>query len=273
MPRGACDSHFHAFGPYVSYPLDARRTYTPPPAPLQNYRRVASALGIERSVIVQPSVYGSDNTCMLDALRTLGTSSARGIAMLDKTAGPAELREMHRLGVRGVRYNSVTGEPTAANQLLQTAERIAPLGWHLQLFIDPQTLHDSLPVIRALPVDVVIDHFGQIDPSEGLTGRAFRTLIEFLESGRGWVKLTGYRCSKQRAPYADLTPFVRELLALRPDRLLWGSNWPHPIRYHDMPEDGSLLDALALWAGDDTALAKILVHNPQALYGFDRQYA
>jgi predicted TIM-barrel fold metal-dependent hydrolase len=217
-------------------------------------------------MIVQPSVYGPDNTCMLDALRALGTSSARGIAILDDAA---DLQSMHRLGVRGIRYNSVTGERAGSRRLLQTAERIAPLGWHLQLFITPQDLRDSLPLIRELPVDVVIDHFGQIDPADGLDGHAFRTLIELLDSGKGWVKLTGYRCSRQRAPYADLTPFVRALVAIRPDRLIWGSNWPHPIRYHDMPEDGALLDALALWTGDTDALATILVHNPQRLYGFD----
>jgi predicted TIM-barrel fold metal-dependent hydrolase len=269
LPPGACDSHFHVFGPYARFPLTPARSYTPPEAPLDAYLRMARAIGTTRAVIVQPSVHGSDNRGMLDALAILGRDRARGIAVLDDDADPSLLARLHGQGVRGVRFNSVTGDKEYAGRLQRMAMRIAPLGWHIQLFVDPVELHDNLDVIRALPVDVVIDHLGQIDPAAGLDGTAFRALLAVLDTGKAWVKLTGYRSSHQTAPYADLVPFVRALVATHGDRLVWGSNWPHPIRYHDMPDDAALVDALALWAGDDADLERILVRNPEQLYGFD----
>jgi predicted TIM-barrel fold metal-dependent hydrolase len=268
VPKGACDAHFHVFGPYAGYPLADRRSYTPPEAPLAAYRRMAAILGLDRAVIVQPSVYGDDNRCMLDALAALGTERARGIAVLDGQADPAYLATLHAAGVRGIRYNAVTGDRDFASRLDNAARRVADLGWHIQLFVEPAALRASLPRIRALPVEVVIDHLGQIDPAEGENGRAFDTLRRVLDTGRAWVKLTGYRCSRDTAPYTDLAPYVRVLARDHGARLVWGSNWPHPIRYHDMPEDGALLDALAGWLDDSAALQRVLVRNPERLYGF-----
>jgi predicted TIM-barrel fold metal-dependent hydrolase len=256
------------FGPYARYPLASQRSYTPPEAPLQDYERMADTLGLLRAVIVQPSIYGTDNRCMLDALAALGPQRARGVAVLDDAVTKAQLHSLHEQGVRGVRFNSVTGDPGFKQRLEQSARQAADLGWHIQLFVDPVELGDSLSVIRDVPVDVVIDHMGQIDPAAGMQGHAFRTLLRVLDTGKAWVKLTGYRCSRQTAPYADLAPFVRKLWQAQGDRLLWGSNWPHPIRYHNMPQDGALLDALAAWLDDDAALAAVLVSNPARLYGF-----
>jgi predicted TIM-barrel fold metal-dependent hydrolase len=267
-PAGACDSHFHVFGPYARYPLASQRSYTPPEAALHSYERMADTLNLQRAVIVQPSIYGTDNRCMLDALEALGSQRARAVAVLDDALTKAQLQSLHDRGVRGVRFNSVTGDPGFRLRLEQSARQAADLGWHIQLFINPAELDDCLPVIRDLPVDVVIDHMGQIDPAAGMQGPAFRALMRALDTGRAWVKLTGYRCSHETAPYADLAPFVRRLWQAHGDRLLWGSNWPHPIRYHDMPEDGALLDALAAWLDDDAALAAVLVSNPARLYGF-----
>jgi predicted TIM-barrel fold metal-dependent hydrolase len=280
LPRGACDAHFHVFGPYARYRLAEGRSYTPPPAPLAAYLGMAATLGLTRGVIVQPSVYGADNHCMLDALIAMGTARARGIAVLGgatrgtDVVGPVAmtdrptLQDMDRAGVRGIRFNAVTGDRDFRSRLDDAARLVADLGWHIQLFVDPDALRDCLPRIRALPVDVVIDHLGQIDPEAGLDGHAFDTLRRALDTGRTWVKLTGYRCSRQPAPYADLAPYVRVLARDHGDRLVWGSNWPHPIRYHDMPEDGALVDALAGWLDDEAALHRVLVHNPARLYGF-----
>jgi predicted TIM-barrel fold metal-dependent hydrolase len=280
IPYGACDAHFHVFGPYARYPLADERSYTPPAAPLAAYLGMARAVRMTRAVIVQPSVYGADNRCMLDALTAMGTAHARGIVVLGTDAGSSAgkqqgvttarpaLRELDRVGVRGVRFNAVTGDRDFQGRLDDAARRVADLGWHIQLFVEPEALRASLPRIRALPVDVVIDHLGQIDPAAGPDGRAFDTLRRALDTGRTWVKLTGYRCSRQTAPYADLAPFVRVLAREHGDRLVWGSNWPHPIRYHDMPEDGALVDALASWLDDETMLHRVLVHNPARLYGF-----
>ncbi|ANN79848.1 hypothetical protein BAU07_24465 [Bordetella flabilis] len=280
IPHGACDAHFHVFGPYARYPLADGRSYTPPAAPLAAYLGMAATLGMTRAVIVQPSVYGADNRCMLDALVAMGTTRARGIAVLGTDAGgspgkqrgvtrvPAALKDMDGVGVRGVRFNAITGDKDFQSRLDDAARRVGDLGWHIQLFVEPEALRACLPRIRTLPVDVVIDHLGQIDPAAGPDGLAFDTLRRALDTGRAWVKLTGYRCSRQAAPYADLAPYVRVLAREHGDRLLWGSNWPHPIRYHDMPEDGALVDALASWLDDEATLHRVLVHNPARLYGF-----
>jgi predicted TIM-barrel fold metal-dependent hydrolase len=178
------------------------------------------------------------------------------------------LSAMHAKGVRGTRFNAVTGDKDFQRRLEDTARRIAEFGWHVQLFVGPAELRDCLPRISRLPVDIVIDHLGQIDPAAGPEGAAFDTLRRVLDTGRAWVKLTGYRCSRQGPPYADLSPYVRRLAADHGDRLLWGSNWPHPIRYQDMPDDGLLVDALAQWLDDAASLRATLVDNPARLYGF-----
>jgi predicted TIM-barrel fold metal-dependent hydrolase len=269
LPHGACDAHFHVFGPYASYPLSPGRTYTPPEAPLSAYLRMAATVGLDRFVIVQPSVYDADNACMLAALEVIGRARARAVAVIDDRVSAAALRAMNQQGVRGIRFNAVTGDRDFQGKLEQAARRIAELGWHVQLFVDPADLRACLPLIQRLPVDIIIDHLGQIDPSAGMDGMAFDTLRRILDTGRAWVKLTGYRCSRAGAPYADLAPYVRVLAHDHGDRLLWGSNWPHPIRYHDMPDDGLLVDALAGWLDDPVALRRTLVDNPGRLYGFE----
>lgn len=272
LPRGATDCHFHVFGPYASFPPSSDRTYTPPEASYLRYREVAAALGVERFVIVQASIYGSDNRCTLAALSQFsaeGPEVARAVIGMPAQRAPQALWRLHGLGVRGVRYNGVTGHRASPDELRLLAAAIAPLGWHLQVYVGPGELEQLLPVLMRLPVEVVIDHLGGLDPADGVDGPAFGGLLRFLDSGRAWLKLVGYRCSHETAPYADLTPYVRHLAGAHGDRLVWGTDWPHPVRFDDMPEDGSLVDALAGWLDDAAALRAVLVDNPARLYGFD----
>src|SRR5450756_406667 len=266
-PAGSCDCHFHVFGPYDRFPLSPSRSYTPPEAPLREYQRVMNVLRMDRSVIVQPSGYGSDNSCTLDALAKLGQSRCRAIAVVDEDISDAQLENLHQAGVRGVRLNVVSGGAATVEYMERIASLIAPLGWHLQVFLPPRDLVEVAPALRRLPVDVVIDHLGQCDPLLGLADPVFATLLRLLEGGTCWVKLTAYRVSARSAPFEDVGPLVRKLVSVRSDRLVWGSNWPHPIQYGPMPDDGDLLDALAEWIADDGLLAQVLVDNPAQLYG------
>jgi D-galactarolactone isomerase len=267
-PAGSCDCHFHVFGPYDDFPLSALRSYTPPEAPLSEYQRVMGVLRMDRSVIVQPSGYGSDNSCMLDALAELGQSRGRAVAVIDGNIPDAELENMHRAGVRGARLNVVSGGAATVEHMQRIASMIAPLGWHLQVFLPPKDLVEVAPALRRLPVDVVIDHLGQCDPRLGFSDPVFATLLRLLEGGTCWIKLTAYRVSARSAPFEDVGPLVRKLMSVRADRLVWGSNWPHPIQYGPMPDDGDLLDALAEWIADRGFLQQVLVDNPAQLYGF-----
>jgi predicted TIM-barrel fold metal-dependent hydrolase len=268
LPVGSTDCHFHAFGPYDRFPLAPDRSYTPPESTLDGYRRVMQTLGLQRCVVVQPSVYGTDNRCTLDALASLGPTVARGVAVIADDLDAQGLAALHAAGVRGVRYNSVTGARDTAGGLMALAERIAPLGWHLQMYAGAAEWQSLAPMLSRLPVEVVIDHLGEVDPAQGPQGAAFVSLMRFLETGRGWVKLVGYRCSHRRAPYADLAPYVQALVQAHGDRLLWGTDWPHPIRFDDMPDDGALVDAFGAWVDDPVARRRILVDNPARLYGF-----
>jgi predicted TIM-barrel fold metal-dependent hydrolase len=272
-PAGACDSHFHIFGPYDRFPLSAARGYTPPEALVADYLRMRTTLRLSRSVIVQPSVYGADNECTLDAIQHLGgTARCRAVAVIDEGApggfDGAHLRRMHEAGVRGVRFNVVDGGGPDVAEMERISRLIAPLGWHIQLFLPSSGLVGALPVLQGLPVEIVIDHLGRADPARGLDDPAFQALLRLLDGGRAWVKLSGYLSSALSAPFADVAPFVQKLVAIRPDRLVWGSNWPHPVRYRDMPNDGDLLDALATWISDEATMRRILVANPARLYGF-----
>lgn len=270
VPEGACDCHLHVFGPYARFPLAHARGYTPPEASVAAYRRVQRALGLARAVIVQPSVYGTDNTCTFEAARALGgPKRCRVVAVAEPETPASEFEAWHGAGVRGVRVNAVAGGGPLIDQVGAVAAAIAPLGWHVQLYLPRAALIDAEPVLRGLPVDVVIDHLGDPDPRDP-TGRALASLQSLLDGGRAWVKLSGgYIASARGAPWADVAPVARALAATHPERLVWGTNWPHPVRHREMPDDGDLVDALADALEDRTLLDRVLVANPAVLYGFE----
>jgi predicted TIM-barrel fold metal-dependent hydrolase len=245
----------------------AERGYTPPPARVQDFRAMHRVLGIERAVIVQPSVYGTDNRVTLDAIAAYGPE-CRGVAVVDPEIGAGDLVALHRAGIRGVRLNLSFGG-LGLDSLEAIAARIAPFGWHVQLLLDGRDLPDIAARLRALPVAVVVDHMGHMSVAHGLDHPGFRALLDLVGSG-AWVKLSGaYRVTAAGPPYADVAPLARALIAANPERAVWGTDWPHPAHDGPMPNDGDLLDGLLDWAPDE-ALRMILADNPARLYGFDR---
>jgi len=269
-PPGACDCHVHIFGPVEYYPFSRTRKYTPPQASLAAYYHVMETLGLMRAVIVQPSVYGFDNRATLDAIKAAG-ANFRGVAVIDPdNISHDELKRMHRIGIRGVRVNQAYDATIDMDYLLKTAEKIHPLGWHLQLFASLDKFPDFKRRLSGLPVDVVIDHMGHVAVEQGIAGKSFQDLLALLKQGKTWVKLSGpYRLSRQHGvPYSHATPFARALVDANPERCLWATDWPHPHMDGPVPNDGALLDLLSVWVPDAALRTKILVDNPARLYGF-----
>ena len=270
LPADACDCHVHVYDARFPATPDAR--LLPPDASVDDYRLLQQRLGSNRVVLVTPSTYGIDNRCMLAGLAALG-DAARGVAVLDETVSDAELHTLHALGVRGIRFNLSLGAHPPAWSLRPMAERIAPLGWHLQLLAPPDTLLTLAPVLRDLPVALVFDHFGRIAPADTSRHAAHALVLDLLREGRAWVKLSGgYIVSPtHRTDDAALDALARSYLQAAPHRVVWGSDWPHATASagrHPMPDDALQVDALARWCGDEDTLRRVLVDNPAALYGF-----
>jgi predicted TIM-barrel fold metal-dependent hydrolase len=268
IPPGSCDCHAHIFGPQNQYPYTPNRSYTPPEASIQAYRRMLRALGFERGVIVQPSVYGTDNRCTCDAV-VASRGRWRGVAVVDPRVSDSVLAELHAAGFRGVRINLLFKGGLQLDALEQIASAVKPLGWHLQLLLDGRDLPELASRLERLPVDFVVDHMGHMPASLGTGHAGFQTLLNLLRGGRCWVKLSGpYRISSQPQPYDDVVPFARALVETAPDKLVFGTDWPHPSITVPMPQDASLLDLLPAWAPDEATRRRILVENPARLYDF-----
>jgi len=266
-PALTCDCHFHIFGPYGTYPLSPGRTYSPSEALVPDYLAMAALLGIERMVVVQASVSGTDNAVTLDAVAKFGLHRARAVAVIDDRFDEAALRRMHERGVRGVRFNMVSGNGTPEDQLDALARRIAPLGWHIQIYAEGEKLEVIAAVLARLPVPVVIDHSGGVKSALGTAHPQFQALLRLLDSGRAWVKVCSYRASSAGQPWTDVAPNVRALVAAAPERCVWGTDWPHP-QMDPSPEAGVLLDQFFDWVPDAALRQKILAENPARLYGF-----
>lgn len=272
MPAGAVDCHAHVFGPSARYPYHPERTYTPPDAPLDAYRHLHHVLGIERGVLVQPSVYGTDNHALADALAALRDQGLdyRGVAVVKAGVSDAELDMLAAAGIRGVRLNLLFRGGIEWPAVEQLAARLAEQGWHLQCLIDVSRCDDLEARFRALPVPVVVDHMGHAPAGRTLADPGFAALLRLMTEGKAWTKLSGpYRfTAEHRPPYRDVTPIARALIEANPERVVWGSDWPHPHIPVPMPEDGELLNMLADWAPDAELRRRILVENPERLYGF-----
>lgn len=266
VPAGSCDCHMHVFEPRFGGQADT-------PAPLARaamYRDLQAHLGLERVVVVQANRYGTDSRGMLEAMAAFG-DDARGVVVIEPDTDDTELQRLHVLGVRGVRFHMLSGGHLQWQQLDVMAARVRPFGWHLQLQFDGWTLPAHVARLRALPVDIVIDHLGKFiaQPPPRVDDPAFRALLDLIDGGRCWVKLSApYESSRVGAPgYEDVALLARALATSFAERCVWGSNWPHPGRV-PAPSSAALLDTLFAWAGDQTTARRILVDNPQRLYDF-----
>jgi 2-pyrone-4,6-dicarboxylate lactonase len=274
LPAGATDCHAHICGPAHIFPYSAQRIYTPPDALLPDYRALLNTPGVQRAVIVQPSVYGDDNRALVAALAT-DPQHLRGVAVVKPSATDNELQSLHNAGVRGLRCNivdlaSAKGELPIA-ELRQLAHRIAPLKWHLELLMHVNEFPKLATELGDLPVDLVFGHFGYVPTRHSTQDSGFQNLLALMREGKAWVKLTGpYRISQHSTtpPNADVQPFADALLHANPARLLWGSDWPHVMVKGTMPSDADLCDLMSDWVPDEALREKIWVHNPAQLYGF-----
>ncbi len=272
IPDNACDCHAHVIGPVDAYPFVPERSYTPPDALLHDYLNVARALGLKRSVIVQPSMHGTDNSAILDAIGSAGPDDPefRAIVVPARDTTEDEYLEFHRLGARGIRLNLIyLGGHAALDEARFFADRISRLGWHLQVLCDVSQVGEEMFQLDGLGIPLVVDHFGHLNAGRGVDDPGFRRLLDMARAGNTWIKVSGaYRLSERNYPYEDVRSFMDALLELAPDRLVWGTDWPHTVCRSPMPNDGDLLDLLCDWVGDEALLKRILVDNPEALYGF-----
>ena len=272
FPAGACDTHAHICGPEAIFPYDPARIYTPPDALLPDYEKMLDTLGVERLVLVQPSIYGEDNSVMLKAMEET-SRPARGVAVVPMDIAQSELEVLHHAGIRGVRFNLVDVKNPSAGLPLEGistfAERLKPLGWHVELLVHVDDYPGFGALFRDFPTEIVVGHYGYFRPGCELAHPGFQGLLDSAESGRCWVKLTGpYRIAVEELPYADIDPFAEALLRRAPHRLLWGSDWPHVMMKKVMPDDGHLADVFARYTSDSALRQRILVDNPAELYGF-----
>ena len=267
LPPGACDAHCHVFGPAARFPYAAKRRYTPPDAPAEKLAALHRHLGISRAVLVQASVHGADNSAMLDAI-SRDPANLRGVAMVDAAISDTQLEALHEGGVRAVRFNFVRhlgGAPDPAT-VQRMAWRIAPMGWHLVLHLDAEDLVEHEGFLRALELPFVIDHMGRVAAGEGLAQAPFKRLLGLLKNGLAWVKVSGAeRVSTVLGDFADALPFAAALVAAAPDRVLWGTDWPHP-NVREMPDDGGLVDLIPRFARNEALRELLLVNNPTRLY-------
>jgi len=266
-PALSCDCHFHIFGPFNRYPMSEGRTYTPPEALVPAYLELAETVGLQRMVVVQASIYGTENAVTLDAISQFGLHRARGVAVIDDSFDEAALRRLHDQGIRGVRFNMVSGNGTPEDQLEALARRVAPLGWHIQIYADGAKMLEIGPLLARLPVEVVIDHCGGVKADLGIQHPQFQALLRLMDSGRAWMKVCSYRASSAGAPFTDVEANVTALVASAPDRCVWGTDWPHS-QMNPAPEAGVLLDQFFDWVPDAGVRQKVLVDNPARLYGF-----
>ncbi|MTW19162.1 amidohydrolase family protein [Rhodoplanes serenus] len=268
-PPLTCDTHFHIYD--SKYRPDPKASLIPPDALLEDYAKLRARLGIERSVIVQPSTYGTDNSCMLDALSRLG-GAARGIAVVDTSVTQEELKRLDAAGVRGIRFNLGRNTGATTVEMIEPlSKRIADLGWHIQMHMLGADIAAHAALFQNLPVITVFDHLGRIPQPGGKDHPAFKVIADLLQRGRAYTKLSSiYQDTAVGPPgYADMAVLARAYLAVAPERVLWASDWPHPSPgKHGKPDDGLLMDLSAEWAGNDATRRKIFVENAAGLYRF-----
>ncbi len=265
-PAGACDTHMHFYN--ARFPSAPTALMTPPDAWIDGYRAIQKRLHLERVVVVQPTTYGTDNSCQLEAMKAFG-EGARGVMVADTSTSEEELERLNSLGVRGVRFHMLPGGAVPWDIMEEMAARVNNLGWHVQLQMNGREFPQWEALLRRLPCSLVVDHVGRFMGPVPTDDPAFRVLLKLLETGRCWVKLSApYESSESGPPdWADVAPEARALAVAAPERMLWASNWPHPGQ-QSPPDEADLLDLLLDWVADEKTRKRILVDNPAVLYGF-----
>ena len=270
-PVGAVDAHCHIFGPEEVFPYSAERKYTPCTGSKDDLLALRDHLGLSRNVIVQASCHGRNNDALIDGLRSAG-DLARGVAVVDDSISAEELQSMHEAGVRGVRFNFVRRlvDPKPREHYQKIVDKIAAMGWHIIVYIEAADFADQIPFLKSLPVTVVFDHMARPDISQGVEHPDFKQFLELLEDEKFWTKVScPERLTTQggnHMNYSDVVPFMKRVVDSYPDRVLWGTDWPHPNMKSHMPDDGQLLELIPLIADDAEKQRKLLVDNPMRLY-------
>jgi predicted TIM-barrel fold metal-dependent hydrolase len=268
MPADACDCHHHIYD--GKFPIAPSATLKPGDAKAADYQALQKRIGTTRSVVVQPSTYGTDNSCTLDGMAQLGPAS-RGVAVVDISVADAELKRLHGLGIRGIRFNLVQAGATTVDMLEPLSKRVADLGWHVQIHQTGDGIVKLQDVLQKVASPVVFDHMGRIPKDVGVDHPAYPVIARLIDKGRAWVKISGaYMDTKVGPPtYLDSTKLAQAFVKLAPQRMVWGSDWPHPTaKDDDKPNDATLVDLLSEWAPDEATRRRILVENPAELYGF-----
>ena len=273
LPVGTIDTHVHVFD--NRYPLSPDRGYTPPDSTLDDLRHLHTTLGVDRVVFTQPSVYGVDNSAILDGMATLNADHpdrARCVIACSLDIADDELMALDRAGVRGVRLNTdnAGGMPIEMHEIPALCDKIGPFGWHIEFLFPGSGIVDLMPVFKSLTVPMTIGHFAYQPALAGVETPGFGALLELMEAGNTWVKISGANrvSATDLPPYDDVAPLAHALIEAAPDRIMWGTDWPHPNKYEVNPNDGDLVDALGGWVTDQAMRQKILVDTPAALYRF-----
>lgn len=266
-PVNATDCHFHTYD--SRYPTAPGASLIPPDALPEDYKALRRRLGVTRGVLVTPSTYGADNSLQLASMRALGSETVRMVAVVAEDVSDAELKRLDGLGVRGVRFNLPFPGPLSVSSLQKLSPRLAALGWHCEINMRPQQLAETQDLLMTLPSRIVIDHLGAL-PTEGLSSPSYAIIRRLLDKGDAWVKLSGAYLTS-RSPYAQSAAITAAYVRAAPERLVWGSDWPHPTRKpDDKPDDAELFDLMAQATPDDATRRRILVDNPADLYGFPK---
>ncbi len=265
-PANACDCHMHIYN--GRFPIAPSATLKPADALPGDYKLLQKRIGTTRNVIVTPSTYGTNNGATLDGMAQLAPN-VRGVAVVDTSVSDDELKRLHGLGMRGTRFNLVQAGATTVEMLEPLAKRIHDLGWHIQINAKPELIVEIEPLLMRLPTPLVFDHLAHVPRDAGVDSPGYKTMRKLIDRGRTWVKLSGaYQDTKVGPPtYADATPIAQAYVKAAPERMVWGSDWPHPTE-KDKPDDAVLFDLLAVWVPDEATRNRILVQNPEALYGF-----
>lgn len=272
LPPLSCDCHAHICGPQSEFAYAPERVYTPYDSLLPDYITMLETVGVERCVLVQPSVYGADNRVMLKAMAD-SPLPCRGVAVVEDGVTDGEISRLHEAGVRGLRYNLVdVRDPTgnlALDAVTAMAKRVQPLGWHVEFLMHADGYPDVVSLFADFPTDIVLGHLGYMRPPLAVEAPAFQNLLQLVRGGRCWIKLTGpMRISGGEMPYPDVTPIARALVEANPERMIWGSDWPHVKVSKTIPNDGDVVDLLADWIPDEETRRRVLVDNATRLYGF-----